>query len=310
MSEKEVLFLNPKIFNVQRYSIHDGEGIRTTIFFKGCPLRCPWCHNPESQRFIEELLYSKERCSGCLSCIKICPEGAIFMDNNEIKIHKALCKLCGKCTEFCVNNAREIIGKEYAIEEIEKLIERDFMFYEESNGGVTLSGGEVMAQDISYIETLVKRLKKKGYNIAIDTCGYAPYENYLRILPYVDVFLYDIKIINKDKHLNIIGKDNDLILSNLKKLSIQGANINIRIPVIGGINDDEKSINDIVNFLKDNVVVKQVNLLPYHNTGSGKYEKVGEKYLGDNFYTPDEDRLNDIKRIFQDAGFSNVKIGG
>lgn len=300
----------PKIINIQRYSIHDGDGIRTTIFFKGCPLNCHWCHNPESQNYGQELFYNVERCSSCLACVSVCPEGAIKKLDKGVTTDREKCCTCGKCIDYCINNCRELVGKEYEIKELLKLVDKDSMFYEESGGGVTLSGGEVMSQNIEYLEELVKALKKKGYNVAIDTCGHAPYESYERILPYVDTFLYDIKMMDKEKHKKFMGKSNELILDNLKRISRAGAHINLRIPVIGGVNEDDASMDEIISFLKKEVRVEKVNLLPYHNTGSSKYEKLNLIYKGQDFWTPDNIWMEHLKSKFEENGFNNVKIGG
>lgn len=300
----------PNIINIQKYSIHDGDGIRTTIFFKGCPLSCLWCHNPESQNYGEELMYNGEKCTGCMACIDICPRRAISKEENQAFTDRNKCNLCKACIDYCVNNAREFVGKEYKVAQLVKEAEKDRMFYEESGGGITLSGGEVMTQNMDYIEELLKKLKKKGYNIAIDTCGQAPYENYNRVLNYVDTFLYDIKLMDNEKHIKYIGKSNKLILDNLKKLSEAGANINIRIPLVESINTDDESIEDFIKFLKNNINVKKINLLPYHNTGKSKYERLQKVYEGVNFEAPSKERMETIKDKFEKAGFINIKIGG
>ncbi len=300
----------PKIINIQKYSIHDGNGIRTTIFFKGCPLSCLWCHNPESQNYGEELMYNEEKCTGCMACIDICPQRAISKEEKCVVTDKIKCDLCKECIDYCVNNAREIVGKEYTVAQLVKEAEKDRMFYEESSGGITLSGGEVMTQNMDYIEELLKKLKKKGYNIAIDTCGQAPYENYNRILKYVDTFLYDIKLMDNEKHIKYIGKSNKVIFENLKRLSEAGANINIRIPLVEGINADDESIEELIKFLKNNINVHKINLLPYHNTGKSKYERLQKVYEGVNFEAPSKERMETVKGKFEKAGFINIKIGG
>lgn len=300
----------PNIINIQKYSIHDGDGIRTTIFFKGCPLSCLWCHNPESQNYGEELMYNGEKCTGCMACIDICPQRAISKEENQVFTDRNKCNLCKACIDYCVNNAREFVGKEYKVAQLVKEAEKDRMFYEESGGGITLSGGEVMTQNMDYIEELLKKLKKKGYNIAIDTCGQAPYENYTRVLNYVDTFLYDIKLMDNEKHIKYIGKSNKLILDNLKKLSEAGANINIRIPLVESINTDDESIEDFIKFLKNNINVKKINLLPYHNTGKSKYERLQKVYEGVNFEAPSKEIMETIKDKFEKVGFINIKIGG
>lgn len=299
-----------KVINIQRFSIHDGDGIRTTIFFKGCNLSCWWCHNPESQRYVSELLFDKERCVGCGACSARCPSHAVAVKEGRACTDTNKCDLCGECLDYCISSAREIAGKAYTVAELVNEVEKDRMFYEESMGGVTLSGGEVMTQDIELLVQLVKKLKRRGYHIAVDTCGYAPPENYLKIMPYVDVFLYDIKIVDDTVHEKFMGKSNRLILNNLIAISEGVAKINIRIPLIVGVNTDDKSIDDIIDFLKKNVRASQINLLPYHNMGSTKYSRLGLEYKGNDFATPDINQIARITKKFNENGFYNVKNGG
>jgi len=302
----------PLIFNIQKFSIHDGEGIRTTVFFKGCPINCRWCHNPESQRFQNELLCHLDRCTGCSACVNACPQKAVSLDGE----HKARtdydkCTACGLCTDYCMQNARELVGKEYEIKDLVKQLEKDIMFYEQSHGGVTLSGGEVMAQDIDYVEELARRLHEKGILVDIDTCGHVPYEHLKRVLPYTDAYLYDLKLMDPEQHKEYIGVDNHLILENLKKLSADGAKINIRLPLIDGVNATDEHIDEVIRFLKDNDIrVWQVNLLKYHNTGSSKYPKLGRTYDGGNMAVPNEAWLKGVIETFKQNGFPNIKIGG
>ncbi|MBQ7284539.1 MAG: glycyl-radical enzyme activating protein [Oscillospiraceae bacterium] len=302
----------PYVFNIQKYSIHDGDGIRTTIFFKGCPVNCAWCHNPESQRFERELLYFKDRCTGCGKCIAKCPNSANTMVDGKAELDRSKCNACGICADWCITQARDIAGKEYTVKELVKEAEKDRQFYEESGGGITLSGGEVMAQDMDYIEQLCKILHNKGYSVNIDTCGYAPYEDFKRILPYVDTFLYDLKVMDKAVHEKFIGVDNDLILENLKKLSADGARINIRIPTVVGVNATEEFMTDVVNYLKGNSIsVAQVNLLPYHNTGKHKYSKLDREYDTDGIMEKlSAESMELFKDIFVKNVFNNTKIGG
>ena len=299
------------ITKIQKYSIHDGCGIRTTIFFKGCGLTCRWCHNPETQAPHKQLLLHHDRCLHCGQCMPHCPAQAIYMDTGKIQTNFQLCNACGVCIDFCFANAREMIGKEYTIDALIKEIQKDEAFYEESGGGVTLSGGEVMCSDINYLEMLCKKLKRMGISVFIDTCGHAPYENFERLLPYTDTFLYDIKIMNPDLHKKFTGADNSLILSNLEKIYAAGAKIWIRIPVIKGVNADEFSMKSIIDYLlTKNIHPVQIHLLPYHNTGSVKYEKIGTTYEGMEFARPTDTELKTFAILFRDAGFSKVKIGG
>lgn len=301
----------PSIFNIQKYSIHDGDGIRTTIFFKGCPLFCQWCHNPESQRHSRELILYYERCTACGSCIKHCPSDANSIQDGRLVVDRDKCTSCGVCTDYCVNNAREMVGRSYTVRELVKEAEKDRMFYEESGGGITLSGGEVMVQNMDYIEELCRLLHKKGYSINIDTCGYAPYENFKRILPYADTFLYDIKLMDSEAHKKYIGTDNQLILDNLIQLNQDGACINIRIPVIEGVNATEEFFTQVIDFLTTNHIrTKQVNLLPYHNTGKGKYEHLDRAYHDEEMKVPAKERMELFKDMFLKHGYTNTKIGG
>ena len=301
----------PNVINIQRFSVHDGDGIRTTVFFKGCYLNCWWCHNPESQNFAPEAMINPEKCTGCTACEHACPHHAIHMEDCKQCTDRGKCEACGKCVDFCVNNAREIVGKQYTVQELVKEVEKDYMFYEESYGGVTLSGGEAMAQDMEYMTELLKKLQRKGFNVAVDTCGYAPQENFEKVLPYVDTFLYDIKLMDDEKHKKYMGQSNKLILSNLKYISDHGARIDIRIPVIGGVNDNEQEMEAILSYLKEeNIAVAQVNLLPYHDIASSKYDRLDENYKGKDFYVPSNEYMEALQAKFQQNGFQNTKIGG
>ena len=300
----------PKVINIQKFSVHDGDGIRTTIFFKGCHLNCLWCHNPESQNFASQAMIQSEKCTGCGACENVCEKHAVHIEERVQVTDRSVCDACGKCIDYCVNNAREIVGKEYRIQELVREVEKDYMFYEESFGGVTLSGGEVMAQDMDYIEELLKKLKRKGYHITIDTCGYAPQKNFERLLKYVDTFLYDLKLMDSKRHKTYMGQGNELILSNLEYLNQQGANIYIRIPVIGGVNDTEEDMKAIIEYLKDGFSIAQVNLLPYHNIASSKYERLQLEYKGQDFTVPTKERMEQFQKMFQKNGFQNTKIGG
>lgn len=300
----------PLIINIQKCSIHDGPGIRTTVFFKGCPLECLWCHNPESQSYCMDFMYDREKCSTCGTCIEKCKSNAVYFENDSIGRTAEKCELCGECIDWCLGNARELVGKSYTVEELAKEIEKDSMFYDESGGGVTLSGGEVMCQDIDYIEKLIKICNSKGISVAIDTCGYAPRSSYERIYDKVDLFLYDIKLADDVKHRQFTGKSNEMILDNLRYLSSVDANINIRIPLIEGVNvsENNEEVLKIINILND-IRVKNVNLLPYHDIMMNKYNKLGMEYCGSEFSKPSEEKLEEIKGLFEKENFK-VKVGG
>ena len=300
------------VTNIQKYSIHDGDGIRTTVFFKGCHLRCQWCHNPETQSFEKELQVDTPKCTGCGRCVAVCPEGAVSISlEGKSLTDREKCVVCGRCEPACPGNYRTVVGRDYTVDELVKICMQDLMFYEESGGGVTLSGGEVMAMDSGYIKELVRKLHREGVSIAIDTCGQAPYSNYEAIMPYVDTWLYDIKVMDDEKHREYMGMSNALILDNLKRLAAAGSRIYIRIPVVKEVNGDPESMEAVIRFLKDNDIRPlQVNLLPYHSTGSHKYGKLGMAYPGEALTAPADEDMQNFVRQWEDAGYGNVKIGG
>lgn len=302
----------PLVINVQKFSVHDGHGIRTSIFFKGCLLKCWWCHNPESQAFYREPMFDAGKCTGCGFCLQACSKGAIRIspETGKAVTDHAKCITCGACVDYCPQEAREIVGRTYTVDELVELARADQPFYEKSGGGVTLSGGECMMQNRDFIEELCQRLHFEGISIDIDTCGFAPLENYRRLLPYVDMWLYDIKTLDEEKHRKYIGRPNGEILRNLEFLAKNGAPINIRIPVVNSVNDDDKSIQDIIDYLLEHVGMTPVNLLPYHTTGSSKYSKLGRPYLARDLEVPSPERMDHLKDLFVQAGYSDVSIGG
>lgn len=296
------------IINIQKYSIHDGKGIRTTVFFKGCPLECSWCHNPESQAYQSSMMYNKEKCTSCGRCLNLCPHGAVQLKDGFFIVSRELCVSCGDCVDCCFNEAKEIAGKHYSQEELMREIEKDKMFYEESGGGVTLSGGEVMTQDLDYLLGILRSCEKKGYSVNIDTCGYADYEKFKAVLPYVDTFLYDIKHMNEEKHIELTGKSNQLILDNLRRLNEDGAKIHIRIPLIAPLNTDDQDLIEMAEFVKD-IKITELSLLPYHSIGESKYERIDLEYQGQDFSAPSQERLEEIRMIFKNYNI-DAKIGG
>lgn len=300
------------ITNIQKFSIHDGDGIRTTVFFKGCPLKCEWCHNPETQRFEKEMEVDGEKCTGCGTCASVCPNGAVRMtEDHRPSWDPKACTFCGKCENFCPAGVREIVGREYTVKELTKELMKDQMFYEESGGGVTFSGGEVMSMDMDFILAMAKELKRQDVTLTIDTCGYVPYERFEKLLPYVNTFLYDVKVMDPELHKKYMGTDNKLILENLIRLSQDGARIYIRIPTIKEVNGNEENMKETIAFLKEHDIHPAgVNLLPYHDTGSGKYAKLDMEYKGTDLHAPDKEEMEALAALFVNAGFTNTKIGG
>jgi len=285
------------IFNIQRYSIHDGPGIRTTVFLKGCPLNCWWCQNPESQLSGQEMVFWEDRCIGCGACSLNCPSGAIQMKNKKLLTDKNKCNLCGECSRICPTQAREMIGEKLTAEEIIKEVEKDLVFYEESGGGVTFSGGEPLEQS-EFLEELLNGCREKKIHTTVDTTGYISWEILNKISPKVDLFLYDLKIMDNEKHKKYTGVSNEIILENLKKLTSVHNNIFVRFPVIPGINDDYQNIRKMGEFLSS-LKIAQVNLLPYHHIGIDKYKRLGNKYKLVDIQPPSEEQLSEVSAILR-----------
>ena len=303
---KQVKSMKANIFNIQKFSVHDGPGIRTTVFFKGCPLKCIWCHNPESQSSNDEILYDKNKCTLCGNCVRECKNNAIEIINNKL-ITTDECSFNGDCTVCCINGARQIAGKEYTVDEVMKEVLRDRVFYKNSKGGVTLSGGEPLIY-ADFVEELLKKLKEENIHTAVDTCGAVNFEVLERVSKYTDLFLYDIKSTEDDKHILYTGGSNKNIIDNLNKLSQIHNNINLRLPLIEGINADKNHIMAIMELIK-NTTIKKINLLPYHDIAIHKYEKLGRSY---NFYQmkkPTDVKLKSFEEMFEKEGYI-VKIGG
>lgn len=298
------------VANIQKYAIHDGKGIRTTVFFKGCPLACRWCHNPETQGYGRELIFYEERCTGCGECVEECGNGAVTAADGKVYTDRELCRGCGECVDGCMRNARQLCGRGYSVGELAEELLKDRAFYETSGGGVTLSGGEPLVQDMDYLERLMGTLCGRGISVNVDTCGAVAFERLERVMPYTDRFLFDLKLLDEDKHREYTGRDNGLILENLKLLSGKGARIWIRIPVIGGVNDEAEELERMAGFLSENVRAEQINLIPYHNTGSGKYVHLGREYKGGMFYAPPKERMQELQRLMESKNIAPVFIGG
>ena len=271
------------IFDIQKCSFIDGPGIRTTVFFKGCNLKCKWCHNPESQSPKPEMMIRKNRCVGCGKCFEKCP--------NDLKS----CDLCGKCTVYCPASVREIVGKEYTVDEVLSEIVADKLFYASSGGGVTFSGGECMLW-ADFLVELLRQCKENDIHTAVDTAGCVPFESFLKVLPYTDMFLYDLKAFSDDLHREGTGASNRLILENLKRLSDEtDRDIIIRIPVIPGYNADKEELSAMAGFLST-LRIKKVELLPYHTMGDHKYEALGK--VPTTYAVPSEENMAHYKDIF------------
>ncbi len=299
----------PLIFDIKRYAISDGPGIRIAIYFKGCPLRCKWCHNPESQLPGLQKLYTASKCIGAQDCIEICPENALKLTLEGIVTDGDKCTLCGLCADACPTKAIEMSGRVYQPEELMQLIERERIHIDQSAGGVTFSGGE----PLMYADFLIEMLKKcgeKGLHRAVDTCGYSSENTLLEVAKHTDLFLFDLKLMDSDQHKKWTGKDNKLILANLKALAKTGTDINIRVPLIKNVNTDENELSEMARFVATLSGKKPlVNLLPYHNIAAHKYEKLGTKYNEFEMAEPADEDLLLAEKIFTSYEI-RTEIGG
>lgn len=258
------------IFDIQHFSVHDGPGIRTTVFLKGCNLRCAWCHNPESQNAKTELMIRRSSCIGCGACILQCGRKARILSGEELIYMRERCTECGKCVQVCYTDTLKMTGRELSAEQVVDEVTKDIHLYQNSGGGVTFSGGEAMLQ-LDFLEEVLSRCKALGIHTAVDTAGDVPWEHFQRILPYTDLFLYDLKCMDPETHRKFTGKENDRILANLEKLKFAG-NIWIRIPCLQGVNDSEEEIRRYGSFLENPGNIRRVELLPYHSYGENKYQ--------------------------------------
>jgi len=300
-----------KIFDFKGFSVHDGPGIRITVFLKGCPLRCPWCHSPESQAFHTELNWMKKKCIGtenCGHCIKACPHGAISPENNKTKISvdRSKCDNCGQCARACAAGALIMCGTDFTVDEIMGRIRRDVPFFNRSGGGVTISGGECLCQPEFTLEVL-KRCKGSGIHTAVDTSGCVKWEVIESVLPYTDIFLYDIKGIDPVLHEEVIGVSNALILENVRKIAKAGGKMHIRIPVIPGYSDSVEFFNDISKFIIElGSAVEAVQILPYHKLGTVKWERLQKDNPMFEAAPPPDELINARKRQLENMGLTVI----
>lgn len=295
------------VFKIQKYSIHDGPGIRTSVFLKGCPLSCWWCHNPESIKPVRELVFHEEKCLDCGRCINNCTEKVLAFETGKIKVKPEDCNTCGSCAAICPGKALEVIGKEMSVPEVMAAVSKDIIFYDESDGGVTFTGGEPTFQHEFLLE-LLKSCSGKGIHTAVDTSGYTSWARLEELSRFTNLFLFDLKMMDDEKHRKYTGVSNRLILENLQKLSAIHANINVRMPIITGINDDMENIVKTCSFLAS-LRIGKVNILPYHTIGINKYDKFGMNYKLRDTLPPDEEKIMQIKAELSKIGMT-VKVGG
>jgi pyruvate formate lyase activating enzyme len=296
------------VFDIKKFSIHDGPGIRTTVFLKGCPLSCWWCHNPESQRLKPEVMLRMDRCIQCAACLELCEQGAISLNSGGVVTDRELCIQCGACAQTCYADAREVIGREMTVAEVMAEIMRDLSFYDESGGGVTFSGGDPLVQR-DFLLDLLKACKQQEIHTAVDSSGSFAWPILERIRPYVDLFLYDVKTMDEERHIEVTGVSNRLILENLRKLSQQGQPIILRMAVVPGINDDVQNLRRTGEFAAALPHLQGVSLLPYHDTAVHKYANLNRAYAIPDIRPPTEEKMADIAATLRGYGL-DVKIGG
>lgn len=295
-----------RVFNLQKYNMYDGPGVRSMAFLKGCPLRCKWCSNPESQLRAHEVMFKSANCANCGACVAVCPVGVHKMvDGSHVVDRGVQCIGCRQCERACMYSALQVMGDDRSVDEIVEFFDEDKDFYRMSGGGITLSGGEVLAQSEATLAILMAS-KARGYHTAIETCGYAPTETILKVARYVDLFLFDIKQMDPVKHKFWTGVNNEQILSNVRELLENGFNVRVRMPLLKGVNDSKEEVDAVIAFFKPYRYQKNfdgVDLLPYHKLGVGKYASLGRDYeIKDDPSLTDED-LNRVESWIKDADF-------
>ena len=295
--------MSARIFEIKRFAVHDGDGIRTTVFFKGCPLKCVWCHNPEGIDFKPELAYYENKCINCGECIRVCPNNAHTIEKGVHIFNRKKCTGCGNCEEVCLGNALTLYGEEVTEDELLPKLLEDKEFYENSNGGVTLSGGECLMQS-DFCAELLKKLKENGINTAVDTCGFVPQQAIDKVIPYTDVFLYDMKAYDEDIHIKCTGYSNKLILENIKYIDSCNKAIEVRIPYVPDYNSDQ--IEKIAVFLKDLNNLTKVRILPYHNYAGSKYTSLAKKNTLPT-QLPTDSETEDARTILRKYGLKVVE---
>jgi pyruvate formate lyase activating enzyme len=298
--------LQATVFNIMRFATHDGPGIRTAVFFKGCPLDCWWCHNPEGQKLQPEVMYSAGLCRLCMDCVSACPHHAIEPTADGLRTTEA-CQVCGECLPHCAAGARRIAGRRIGLADLIREIERDLVFFEESSGGVTLTGGEPLCQS-HFSAALLRACRERGIHSVLETCGFARPAVFLRVALEADLVLFDLKAMHPDLHRHYTGVGNEQIHRNLEALLKYSRPLAVRIPVIPGVNDSDDEIERFARYLGQ-VRPPRVELLPYHNIGAGKYQRLGIEFRLPHTLRPDAEDLARFRQALEGAGL-HVVIGG
>ncbi len=296
------------IFDIKRYAINDGPGIRTAVFFKGCPLKCWWCHNPEGQINQPQLMIRENRCKLSRACVDACPRGAISW-NNGPSMDWEKCDQCGNCAEVCYTGGLELVGRNVSAAEVMAEIERDVPFYDQSGGGVTFTGGEPLAQS-EFLQDLLQACREQHIHTAVDTSGYTSWEKFYAIVPLVDLFLFDVKLMDETRHIKYTSVSNTLILANLRKLADAGAHIIVRIPLIPGVNDDDENIDLCGSALAKLPKFEGAEVMPYHDIGTAKYKALGMKYKLENIKPPTGEQVERVEAMLSYHGVAVIKHQG
>jgi len=278
------------IFNIQKCSIHDGNGLRTLVFFKGCPLRCPWCANPESQSYEKEIMEFQARCIGCGACLTVCPQSSVKKTDDGFIIDRSICNHCFRCTDRCYAESKRVVGESYTVEALFKEIAKDKLYYSMYGGGVTFSGGEPLTQP-QFLTEIAEKCVENGINVAVESCGYGNFDTFKGALPYINSMFLDIKHIDSDIHKDLTGIGNEVILENIKKITNFGIPITLRTPLIPGFNDTTKNIEGIASFISTLHNVAGYEILPYHNFGESKYKALGIPYSLQGTVAPSDEEV-------------------
>jgi pyruvate formate lyase activating enzyme len=297
-----------RLFAIKRYALHDGPDLRLTLFLKGCPLSCVWCHNPEGMRPGVQILSIPSRCVGCGECLTACPQGALSAGPVSVERNDAACTACGTCAETCPALAHEALGRHWTVAEVMAEVQKEIPFFADSQGGVTFSGGEPLAQP-DFLEELLLACGRLGLHRAVDTSGFAPAETVLRIARHTDLFLFDLKHMDPAAHRRATGVDNAPILANLRLLAQAGTRVQLRLPLIPGLNDSDSNIRQTGLLAADLPGVDGIDVLPYHATAKGKYAKLGLPYPGADIPAAEPQQTERAAEILRNCGLT-VRIGG
>ncbi len=294
------------IFDIQRFSTHDGPGIRTTVFLKGCGMQCHWCHNPESIRMEPEIQFFRHKCIGCGRCLQVCPVNAHRLNEGRRVFLRESCIRCGRCAEECCSEALALTGRTVTVQELMEELDKDRLFFKQSGGGVTFSGGEPVLQH-QFLSSMLKECRSAGFHTAVETAGNVPEDYLLEVVPFTDLFLYDVKGMDEDRHVQTTGVGNRRILENLTLLSEKGARIMVRVPVIPGVNDTEESMLALIGLIRNLKGIEHVELIPFHKMATEKYDSLDLAYEAENTPLLEKGAMDALLNVFSGQGIKAVE---